>query len=160
MWIPKATLANLQASEKGRLVELKGKNAQSKNNQCFLVPEKMLQAQGYYDGQASLWIPRALLQQKVPQTPSRPTKELSKQPKVQQQWRPTINVHTKPKAPLTVQKSMKWVPKSWKELSTTASTSLSLQEDVASTSQHAKEDLIEVYSFFSSLTNIPKLKKD
>ena len=99
MWIPKTTLANIQARDKSHLVKLQVKNAhQSRANQCCVVPEKLLKAQGYYEGQASLWVPKALLQEQMPEAPSRTTK-LLQQPKLQQKWRQKRNVSTKSMAP-------------------------------------------------------------
>ena len=85
MWVPRDKVVHIQAKEKHHLVKINAHPISAKAHKQYIVPTTLLIAQGYYNGQQLIWVPRT--------TQKNPTQKKSKPMPVQilkvpQQWRP------------------------------------------------------------------------
>ena len=109
-WIPKESISQISAKGKSHLVWILAKREESKAYQKWIVPEDLIQAQGYYEGNKQLWLPKSLLHSQL--SYQRFSKEEPWQPKTTQQWRP-VTSSIKPQVNQTrfANQELKWVPK-------------------------------------------------
>ena len=61
-WIPKESISQISAKGKSHLVWIVAKREESKAHQEWIVLENLIQAQGYYERNTQLWLPKSLLQ--------------------------------------------------------------------------------------------------
>ena len=86
----------------------------SKQGKDIWIPKNLLRAQGYYEGQTQIWVPKPC--QQKPFQAKTIVKTYWPKPKVHQpqkpqlQWRPKRKVATATLVP-PMQQTMKWIPK-------------------------------------------------
>ena len=71
-WIPKDKLAQMTTIGSKNFVKMV--STRSKEDQAckeWLVPQNLIKAQGYYEGQAQIWLPKALKQNPTGKSPSK-----------------------------------------------------------------------------------------
>ena len=102
------------ATQKSHLVWILAKREESKASQEWIVPKNLIEAQGYYEGNAKVWLPKSLLQSQTSHLPFPEQRPQESKPK--QLWRPITtssnNVTPVQKYQATSMKQeQKWVPK-------------------------------------------------
>ena len=64
-WIPKDKLAQMSTNEKSNLVWILARDQVSNAYEEWIVPQDLIKAQGYYEGQSQIWLPKALMKNQV-----------------------------------------------------------------------------------------------